>query len=864
MKKWQKCLRSIVACTMALIAFGSCGIVGGNTSSGSSVGGDSSIQSSVEENICTVKFDLCTDLKTNNIMDQEVEIGETVNKPIVAVIGENPNNEEVEGWYTDAEYTTKWNFLTDVVETDMTLYAKWISQYSVRYFLGDNLDTPMYEEQYREGELLNDMSVLSDGYRSDGFYLDPAYTEKVEFGTPVTEPMDIYIHRSDSFYFSADMIERRFTAEAAPSGAGSTAGSLELVGEGEDAYVKANFGYSTAADPHLLLKNVTVDISASQKIRITFKNMGNANTLKFYFVAWYDDVTKEFVDMPHFTENTAYTYRYFDDEKNMTEDSEWLVKEIDLAAATVQNGHSLWGNASTLVQLRIDSGYVSENEEDLSNELWIKSIEGVADPTYVSTDDSAEVKELLKDDEAAAVQAVADSQQDVVGWVFPKDNAQASGMVETYNKTEGLVMYSSFRQVGATLVLTPSENEKIDLDEMTTLKIRLRNYGYGTTLKIRYRNKLGRSAERALSINARSEVTEYTLNMFGADNWNGILENLSFLYDSVGVDNAILFESVEFSEFQVTQIPGFNFNDKNLFNVENSDQLEASYDFMNKGTKFNVLESGASFERAYFSRFTTVGYEGMTLNYVMANEGITKVIVELTLACGTEEPVVSTCMYDVVAGEGAQSVYVPFEANGLVLNIKVSFEGTGEITISNLKFKLPATAIDYADSGIASTIIASSDWAPTTSYDGDLSATRYAQNGAYSYTKVYMGVLKKDKDFGEGNFSLEGKTKLVIIYQNRGDTRFLTLGFGLADLTEDETWKTAHSEAGGSMSAGVQQFEMETMMGEDEWLTTEIDLTQFKNLTVENIAEKVATCFLCNFSDPSYIGSVYIRGFVFI
>ncbi len=857
MKKWQKCLRSIAACTMALVAFGACGLVGGN----SSIGSESSVESSVEETTCTVKFDLCTDLKTNNIMDQEVEIGETVNKPIVAVIGENPNNEEVEGWYTDAEYTTKWNFLIDVVETDMTLYAKWISQYSVKYYLGDNLETPMYEEQYREGELLNDMSVLSDGYKSDGFYLDPAYTEKVEFGTPVTEPMNIYIHRSDSFYFSADMIERRFTPEAAPSGAGSTAGSLELVGEGEDAYVKANFGYSTAGDPHLLLKNVTVDISASQKIRITFKNMGNASSLKFYFVAWYDDVTKEFVDMPNFTEKAACTYRYLDDEKNMTEDSEWLVKELDLAAATVHNGISLWGNASTLVQLRIDSGYVSENENDLSNELWIKSIEGIADPTHVNTEDSVEVQDLLKDDEAAAIQAVADSQQDVVGWVFPKDNAQASGMVETYDKTEGLVMYSPFRQVGTTLVLTPSENERIDLDEMTTLKIRLRNYGYGTTLKIRYRNKLGRSAERLLSINARSETTEYTLNMFGADNWNGVLENLSFLYDSVGVDNAILFESVEFSEFEVIQIPGFNFNDKNLFNVENSEQLEVSYDFTNKGTKFNVLEDGASFERAYYSRFTTVGYEGMTLNYAMANEGVTKVIVELTLACGLEEPVVSSYAYDVVAGESVQSVYLPFAANGLVLNIKVSFEGTGEITLSNLKFKLPATALDYSDTGFVSNVAERFKWAITSSYDVGLTATKYSQSAPMQYMNAYMGAMLQG-NVGEGNFSLEGKTKIVIIYQNRGTAPWVSVGFGLTDVTEDDSWKEAISQPGDPTSGGMHDVQIETMMGEDEWLSAEIDLTQFRNLTAENLAEKAMTCIHCIFTDPSYVGSIYVRAIV--
>lgn len=853
MKNLQKWLRSAVACTMAF-AFSSCALLGVGTS------GDSS-QSSVNDDMCTVTFDLCTDLQTNNIMPQEVEKGETVIKPIVAVIGDNPNNEEVEGWYTDAEYTDEWSFLTDVVESDMTLYAKWICQFNVNYYLGDNLTTPMYTEQYRQGDPLNDMSILSDGYRSNGLFLDPEYTQPVEFGSPVMEEMNIYIHRSDSFYFSPSMIATRFTPVASPSGAGSTAGSLTLV-EGEtpeDSYVKANFGYSTAADPHIHLKNVTVDISASQRIRVVFKNMGNASSFKFYFTAWYDDVSQEYVDQQHFTEKCAYTYRYTADEKNMTAEDEWLVKEFDIAGSTIHDGVSLWGNATTLLQLRIDSGYVSTSPEDLSNEVWIKSIEGVADPEYVNTEDTDEVKALLNDDEAAAVKAVADSQQDVVGWIFPKDNAQVSGMAETYDKTEGLIMYSPFRQKGTTLVLSPSEGESIDLDEMTTLKIRLKNYGYGTTLKIRYRNKLGRSAECSLSINARSEMTEYTLNMFGADNWNGKLETLSFMYDSVGVDNAILVESVIFSEFQVIQIPGFNFNDKNTFNVESNEQLEVSYDHNFKGTKFNVLADGASFTKAYNYRFTNLGYEGLTLNYAMPTEGISKVNVTLTTTYGEAAPIVTTYEYAVTAGEGDQSITLPLEATGLVSSISVSFEGTGEITISNIMFELPTTAINYANEGHVKQVSEVFKWSMTTSFDAGLTAAKYSQNAPSQYLITYMGAMKS-ANIGDGNFSLEGKTKLVIVYQNRGTSPWIQIGFGLTPITEDGSWKTAISQPGDPTSGGMLNIPIEPLMGENEWLTAEIDLTEYRTLnTAESLADYAISCIHCIFPDQSYVGSLYVR-----
>ena len=816
-----------------------------------------------EEDSITLKFDVDGGVA---ISDVTAEKGETVTKPIVAVIGDNPNNEEVEGWYADAEYTDEWSFLTDVVESDMTLYAKWISQFNVDYYLGDNLETPMYSEQYREGEPLNDMSVLSDGYRSNGLFLDPEYTQPVEFGSPVTEDMKIYIHRSEYFYFSASMIANRFIPVASPSGAGSTAGSLDLV-EGEtpeDSYVKANFGYSTAADPHIHLKNVTVDISASQKIKVTFKNMGNASTFKFYFTAWYDETTKEFVDLQHFTEKCAYTYRYTADEKNMTAEDEWLVKEFDLSEATIHDGVSLWGNASTLLQLRIDSGYVSTGPDDLSNEVWIKSIEGVPAPEYVNSDDTYEVQELLVDDEAAAIKAVADAQQDVVGWVFPKDNAQASGMAETYDKTEGLIMYSPFRQKETTLIFTPSEGENIELDEMTTLKIRLKNYGYGTSLKVRYRNKLGRSAECVLSINARSDTTEYTMNMFGADNWTGKLETLSFVYDSVGVDNAILFESIEFSEFQVIQIPGFNFNDKNTFGVESNEQLEVSYDHNFKGTKFNVLTDGASFNKAYNYRFTTLGYEAMTLNYAMPTEGISKVNVTLTIADSLSGSISTTYEYAVTAGEAAQSITLPLQGTGLVTNIQVSFEGTGEIVICNIMFELPETSLNYANGGFVGLVSERYKWALTTSFDAGLTAAKYSQNAPSQYMNAYMGAMKSSDSSNYGNFSLEGKTKMIIIYQNRGDAPFIELGFGLTPITEDGSWKVHISQPGDPASGGMKSVALETNMGENEWLTAEIDLTQFRNLTAENLSDYAMTCIHCIFTNPSYVGSIYVRAIAVI
>jgi uncharacterized repeat protein (TIGR02543 family) len=54
---------------------------------------------------------------------QNVELGKTVTKPT------NPTKAEYTfaNWYKDAAKTTLWNFDTDVVVQNTTIYAKWVS-----------------------------------------------------------------------------------------------------------------------------------------------------------------------------------------------------------------------------------------------------------------------------------------------------------------------------------------------------------------------------------------------------------------------------------------------------------------------------------------------------------------------------------------------------------------------------------------------------------------------------------------------------------------------------------------------------------------------------------------------------------------
>ena len=55
-----------------------------------------------------------------NIPTQEVKKGNKINKPEVSRLGFT-----LDGWYTDENFTTKWNFETDIVSSNIILHAKW-------------------------------------------------------------------------------------------------------------------------------------------------------------------------------------------------------------------------------------------------------------------------------------------------------------------------------------------------------------------------------------------------------------------------------------------------------------------------------------------------------------------------------------------------------------------------------------------------------------------------------------------------------------------------------------------------------------------------------------------------------------------
>lgn len=98
------------------------------------------------------------------------------------------------GWYTDAATTKAWDFASDTVDADVTLYAKWTVTYTVSFQMnGHGAQTPSQPGILSGGRASEPSKPSASGYRFDGWYIDSACTIQWSFGVDtVTKDLTLY------------------------------------------------------------------------------------------------------------------------------------------------------------------------------------------------------------------------------------------------------------------------------------------------------------------------------------------------------------------------------------------------------------------------------------------------------------------------------------------------------------------------------------------------------------------------------------------------------------------------------------------------------------------------------------------------
>jgi uncharacterized repeat protein (TIGR02543 family) len=127
----------------------------------------------------------------SSITGISAEANATITKPT------NPTKDGYvfDGWYKEAELTNAWNFATDTVTSDITLYAKWVvsgTTYNVTF--NSNGGSSVTGTSANAGSLISKPAdPTKEGYTFAGWYKDEALTNVWSFDSDlVTESITLY------------------------------------------------------------------------------------------------------------------------------------------------------------------------------------------------------------------------------------------------------------------------------------------------------------------------------------------------------------------------------------------------------------------------------------------------------------------------------------------------------------------------------------------------------------------------------------------------------------------------------------------------------------------------------------------------
>lgn len=143
---------------------------------------DTELDEPEEETVITytVTFDTGDGSTINGQIVNEDGLVETVTSPSL-------KGYTFVGWYADSDYTTVWNFSTDKVTEDTTIYAKW-AEVTYRVTFQVNGGTSVSSQTVEEGAFVTvPTSPTRTGFTFDGWYGDSNFQAAWDFSTDIVE-----------------------------------------------------------------------------------------------------------------------------------------------------------------------------------------------------------------------------------------------------------------------------------------------------------------------------------------------------------------------------------------------------------------------------------------------------------------------------------------------------------------------------------------------------------------------------------------------------------------------------------------------------------------------------------------------------
>jgi len=145
----------------------------------------------LDEIFYTVTFDTMTAEITAPLPQSAIK-GEIIDPWGTALSLPTRANFIFDGWYTSKEFDKKWNFTTDKVIDDMTLFARWLPAVTVTFVSNNGVITIPTSSKIATGTKVTQPTSLTVIYVCDGWYKENTFVTKWDFNDPVTESMTLY------------------------------------------------------------------------------------------------------------------------------------------------------------------------------------------------------------------------------------------------------------------------------------------------------------------------------------------------------------------------------------------------------------------------------------------------------------------------------------------------------------------------------------------------------------------------------------------------------------------------------------------------------------------------------------------------
>lgn len=119
----------------------------------------------------------------------DVGHGNKINEPI----SPTRSGSVFDGWYLESTCINQWDFTTDIVTSNLTLYAKWLGPYTVVFNSQEGTIVPTFDDVGHGTKVNEPVPPTRRGYLFDGWYLDDSCTNRWYFNTDtVTSNLTLY------------------------------------------------------------------------------------------------------------------------------------------------------------------------------------------------------------------------------------------------------------------------------------------------------------------------------------------------------------------------------------------------------------------------------------------------------------------------------------------------------------------------------------------------------------------------------------------------------------------------------------------------------------------------------------------------